>query len=393
MVSVRIRFICSFINISAKMTTSYNDVECIVIDTGTSMCKAGYSGDDLPRAVFPAIVGHPTYDPCRVGADKKDTYVGDEARIKRDILSLKNHPVEPGTVTNWDDMEKIWHHTFYNELRVTPEERPVFLTEAPLNPKASRERMTQIMFETFSTPTFYLSVTSVLALFSEGRETGVVFDSGEECSHVVPVYDGYSLPYATEQINLAGSGVTKYLSKLLNERGCSLTSSSEMKIVRDIKEKLCYCAFDFEEEMKAAQKEENYKLPDGQVVTIGNERFRCVESLFQPSLIGMESVGIHELLYNSIMKADPELRGDFFYTTVLSGGSTMFPGLTERMHNELNKLIGPVLLRVIAPPDRKYSVWIGGAIFSSVSSFRETWISKQEYDEYGPAIVHKKCFR
>ena len=199
---------------------------CVVLDNGSGMVKAGFQGEEAPNTVFPSIVGRPKQENI-MGKDHKEVYVGEEANEKRGICKL-TYPIEHGIINNWDDMEKVWSHTYYTQLRVDPADQGAFLTEAPRNPKKNRERMCEIFFENFGAPSFYVAVQAILSLYATGRVTGCVVDSGDGVTHTVPVYEGYSLPHAVQRIDLAGRDLTQYLATLLRETGPAFTSSAEM---------------------------------------------------------------------------------------------------------------------------------------------------------------------
>lgn len=362
----------------------------IVIDNGTKSCKIGYSGEDNPRTILPSAVG------VSKQAQTSGERVGEEPLKRRDLFEVK-FPIQRGIIKDWENMEKIWHYAFYNELRAPPEEHPVLLTEPPLNPKANREKIIQIMFETFGVPAAYVSLQPLLTLISAGRTNGIVLDSGEGVTSIVPICEGIPMQHAMLRLHLSGADLTDYLLRLMTERGYYLDTPSEQEMAPDIKEKLCYAAIDYDEEVAAASSknpelEKEYELPDGRKIMLGDERFRCAEALFQPSLVGMPYAGFHQSIYNSINKCDMAVRRDLYNNVVISGGTTLLSGFMERLEKELF-LISPssVDLKVIGTPERKFSVWTGGSILSSLSSFQDMWIIKQDYEECGAAVVHKKC--
>jgi len=293
-------------------------------------------------------------------------------------------------------MEQIWNHCFFNELRISPAEHPVLLTEAPRNPKNNREKMIAMMFEIFDVQACYIQIQAILSLYASGRTTGIVMDSGDGVSHTVPIYEGYALPHAVKRLDLAGRHLTDHMANLLAGAGYSFTTSAEKENVREMKEKLCYVAYSYEDEIAAAEEtddlETSYELPDGQTVTISKERFMCPEALFQPSMTGKEASGVDIITYDSILACDIDIRKDLYSNIVLSGGTTMYEGIAERMTKDITaQAPASMQIKVIAPPERKFSVWIGGSILSSLSTFATQWITKEEFEESGPAVVHRKC--
>ncbi|XP_049446591.1 uncharacterized protein LOC125897350 [Epinephelus fuscoguttatus] len=382
------------LNISTRKMTDYNTP--IVLDTGSGLMKAGFADQDLPSVTFPTIIGMPKYEEIMNGSVDRETYIGHEAQHMRGVLALK-HPIKNGIIRNWDEMEKIWHHTF-QQLRVEPDDHPVMLTEAAMNPLENRQRMVEIMFECFNVPFTYVAMQAVLALYAAGRSTGVVFDSGDGVSHSVPVFEGYCLPHAVQRFPLAGLDVTMHLKKLLQEQGVSMRTSAEMEIVREIKEKCCCVALNYEAELSQGGpscREMYYTMPDGQIVTLTTERFRAPEILFKPELIGRDHYGMHESIFKSILSSDIDLRRCFLGNIVLSGGNTLLAGLPERLQAEIRGLVPTDMaesVRVSSPKDRVFSVWSGGAVLANLPSFSSAWISQEEYEEYGPLIVFRKCF-
>merc|ERR1719454_1051572 len=357
----------------------------VVLDNGSGMMKPGFAGEEAPQCVFPAIVGRPKNQSAMMGTNQKQEYIGDEAAQKRGILNLA-YPIAAGIVESWEDMEKVWHHTFYNELRVSPNEiKGVLLTEAPRQPKANREKMVQVMFETFEVNNIYVAIQAVMSLYSAGRTTGLVVDAGDGVSHTVPVFEGFSLPHAVEKMEIAGRVLTEYLQKLLLEAGHSFTSAAEIQIVRDIKEQLAYVAQDFAAEHEAAktssEHDKQYTLPDKAVITVpATVRMGCPELLFDPTRNGMTCKSMPDLAWSSVQAADVDVRKELCKNIIMSGGSTMYEGIADRLKTEItNRAPSGAEIRIVATADRDHAVWKGGSTLASLSTFASSWVTAEDY--------------
>ncbi|EDQ86682.1 uncharacterized protein MONBRDRAFT_35254 [Monosiga brevicollis MX1] len=379
----------------------------IVCDNGTGFVKCGYAGANFPAHIFPSLVGRPVLrSQAQVNnVTLKDIMVGEEASQLRSNLEV-NYPMDNGIVRNWEDMRHVWNYTFHEKMQIDPKGCKVVLTEPPMNPARNRERMITEMFETFEFEGVYIAVQAVLTLYAQGLMTGVVIDSGDGVTHIIPVYEGFALPHLTRRLNVAGRDITRYLIKLLLLRGYAFNQSADFETIRMMKEKLCYVAYDVDMEQKLANETtvlvESYTLPDGRVIKVGGERFEAPEALFQPHLIGLEDAGVAEMLFDCIQSADIDTRPEFYKHIVLSGGSTMYPGLPSRLERELKQLylervlkgntaaLSKFKIRIEDPPRRKHMVFLGGAVLAQLIKDKpEMWITKQEYQEQGVKCLAK----
>jgi len=381
----------------------------IVCDNGTGFVKCGFAGANFPTSIFPSMVGRPIlrYEESVLNVEIKDIMVGDEASKLRSMLEV-TYPLDNGIVRNWEDAQHVWNYAFFEKMKINPRESKILLTEPPLNPKENREKMVQTMFETYGFQGVYIAIQAVLTLYAQGLLTGVVVDSGDGVTHIVPVYEGFSLPHLTRRLNVAGRSITRYLIKLLLLRGYAFNRTADFETVRQIKEKFCYVGYDLDLEKQLALETtvlmEKYTLPDGRIIKIGAERFEAPEALFSPALVDIESPGVSELVFDCINKADIDTRAEFYNHIVLSGGTTMYPGLPSRMEKDIRRLYLEKVLkgnvqqlqkfkcRIEDPPRRKHMVFLGGAVLAEIMKDKPAfWMNKSEYDEQGINVL-RKCF-
>lgn len=363
---------------------------CLILDNGSGSIKAGLSTDQQPKHIFPEIVGKPREQWKKKYA--KDLYVGDDCVEGLDHMTVR-HPIENGIIENFEDMEKLWEYTFFEKLDANPMRHPVILTEPPYNPKPNREKVAEMMFESFGVPSLNISIQGVLALLGHGRTSGVVLSSGEGVTSTIPIFDGFGLPHCINRMDTAGKDLNTILGKLLAKGGLSLVKSTEKFEVAKIKEQHCFVSQDPSEESTEAVE---HTLPDGRKVTLKDERWQATEALFNPAAGGLESenMGVASMVWDTVSKCELDTRRTLLSNIVIAGGSTMFPGFSERLSKEIKAYAPSGIqtgVRVVQGKNPQNTVWIGGQIFASLRAMQEDqWVTIEDYDERGVGYIHEK---
>uniref|UniRef100_A0A182T506 Actin n=1 Tax=Anopheles maculatus TaxID=74869 RepID=A0A182T506_9DIPT len=352
---------------------SVEEAPAVIIDNGSHTLKVGFTGEDDPKEIFRNVVQ------LSEGADGVIRSVG---VLAPNPSSRAVSPIQRGRPCDWDAMESVWEYTFKDVLKVASEDHNVLLTDRPLSGKANREKAVQIMFEKFSTPATYMSMQATLALYGAGRTSGTVVDVGDGCTSVVPILKGTPAIEASTNVDLAGCDMVDYLAGALNV--------SDREQARAIMEKVCAVCGNIEKEVV---NNVDFKTSTGSIINVGVERYRCGEAMFNPSVIGHQHTKpLQELIVECVASCKEVGRKDLYAYIVLAGGSTMLNGFSERLQSELSKLVpSQYRCKVVTTQHPILTVWAGGCLVAQSPMFQQSWVTKQEYEEYGADVIHRKC--
>lgn len=367
----------------------------IIIDNGSGTIKAGFSGETEPKCQFSTTVGVAKYPVVMSQGAHSDFYISNQEFAKAGLLNI-NYPIHHGIIDDWDAIEQIWHHIIYKKLQIEPGEHPFFFVESQNYTAEQRQKISQIIFEKFNVPSIYFQSDSTLTLLASGRTSGLIVSSGEGITSLSAIFEDYKISQACQLNKMAGGTLTSYLVKKLGIDNLNQHTSVPSIIAQEIKETLCYTAEDFQAELQKAKADDSlkkeYTFPDGEKLVMNELRFKVPEFFFKPHIWGCELKGIHQLIYESIMKSDIHVRKDLYSNIILAGGNTMFPGFEKRLEKELSQLAPAAMkVSVFAPPERKYAAWAGASFLSKYSQFPKMVITRNEFNEEGIASITKKC--
>lgn len=363
----------------------YGKKPSIIIDNGSYMIKSGFSNDDSPRICFRNCFGYPKNEDIYY----KDYYIGNQMKGQMCALRL-DYLIKDGVIQNWDKMEKMWGYLFKDQLNVDPLEYNIILTQPLMNSKDEKEKMAQIMFETFNVPSLYLAYSIDLSFYSSFKGSGLFIDLGANSTQISAFLDYVPIPYKFERLYYGGNAITDYLFDLFHRNSKMFYNDKNKSSVEDIKEKACYVALDFDDEIKSVEPF-TYTLPDNKDITVRDERILATEAIFKPSLINKDVLGLHQIC-NKIIESCGDNKKELYNYINISGGNSLFEGLRKRLEKEIKntaKYDEQEEVRVIKSEYGKFSVWMGGKILSEISTFENLLITKEMYEESGCSIIYK----
>ena len=361
----------------------------VIIDIGSGIIKSGFGGEDGPRNIFNSIVGIPKMPGIMVSMGQQERFVGEEAISKLEIMNF-NAPIQRGQVSDWDKFETLMHYLLYEKMKVVPEEISIMITESPNSPKENKQKLSELLFETFNVQNIHIANSSMLGLFSYGKTSGLIVDSGFNITSSVPLYEGFPLHHASIKLNYGGEDISKYLLEMIEKDLDPSYKDLKGRLLADnIKEKLGYIPLggDLEEE------EYIYTLPEGTEIKLGKQVSKCTELLFNPGE-NSDLRSIDDIVVSSLNKCDPDIKEDIKESICLIGGNTYLKNFEEKLKNNLSDIKEMGNFNISANPERQYSSWIGGSLISSLENFQYMWVKKEEYDENGKNLIaiDSKCF-
>lgn len=359
--------------------------EAVIFDCGSGFTKIGYTGDKAPSAVFPTIVGRPKNGGKSLRAAVGNVALNQDRRVA-DVV----YPIQNGVITDWEAMESVWEYVMLTHMSTAVEDTPLLMSENPQNSKKIRERILEIIFETYKPPSVYLALKPVLSLYAHGKTSGCVLQSGDDVTHALCVKDGYAISGTVVRSMVGGRRATEHMKQALVGRSPEGAIGDERS--RLLKERAgCVSAnIGAESDVTTAP----FTLPDGQIVELGKERFTCAEYNFNPQCIGASGAGFVRCITDSInLCTDVGAKRGMYENILLSGGNTMYRNTKSRLCSDLEKNLSghSANVSVDAPLNRKHYAWVGGSVISSLSTFRDMWITEKDYRENGASIVHRMC--
>lgn len=394
----------------------------VVIDNGTGYSKLGLAGNLQPHFIIPTTIAtrpvNTVVTTSRPQADDLDFFIGEEAFNHQQTHGLV-FPMKEGQINSWDDMERYWQRSIHDVLRVESHSHNFLLTEPPMNTPENREQMAEIMFETFNVKGLYIGVQATMALFASGvtnrqdSTTGLVIDSGDGVTHIIPIAHGFVINSCIKHIPICGRDITKFVMHKIKQRNDQIQQEDLMDTARKVKESYCHVSLNPEASAKkfADPRSDAWKVyqgvgkATGQPITVrvGEEQYLGPEAFFNPKkLVKNWDKPLDEMIDTTVQTCPIDVRRGLYSHIVLSGGSTLFPGFSQRLQGLVQERVNsrlsryasesgtvskPIPVQIKSADYQRYAVWLGASMLASGSTFAQSVHTREQYQEYGPSIA------